>query len=81
MSKRMQYLPITEWVARGWTTYDPKYIASLIPLGELGDENNGWDMIGGTYRIADSKANKKRLGNRQRVKKSSKKNNNATETT
>lgn len=74
--RKVQYLPIKEWIARGWTTYAPKYIASLIPLGELGQEGDGWDMIGGTYRIADNKANRKRLGTRQRVKKSSQKNNN-----
>lgn len=70
--RKVQYLPIKEWVARGWTSYDPKYIASLIPLGDLGQEGDGWDMIGGTYRIADNKANKKRLGNRQRKPKTTK---------
>lgn len=81
MRRKVQYLPIKEWIERGWTSYDAKYVASLIPLGELGQREEGWTMIGGTYLIADNKANRKRLGNRQRVKKSSQTRKNDTQPT
>lgn len=81
MPKKVEMLEIKEWIARGWTTYDPKYIASLIPLGELGEKDKGWKIIGGTYLIAANQPNRKRLANRQRVKKSSQNSKNSQDPT